>query len=104
MSKRKVLQLAAVVLMLVTGCAKHKSEEASPPPGAVDAPPGGHAKVPVITAAECEAQSGEVVGDIGDGAIYRADYTCASGKRPVGAIEPAAGEPIAIEGSICCPT
>ena len=97
MKTNQVLQLAAMVAVLGTGCANKQSEpEPSGPP------PGGQAKIGVITAAECEAQGGQVVGDIGDGAIYKADYTCANGKRPIAGIEPAAGEPIAVEGSVCC--
>jgi len=56
-----------------------------------------------LTAQECEASQGAVVGDIGDGAIHRPDYTCPSGMKPIGSIVPAAGEPMAVEGSVCCP-
>lgn len=52
---------------------------------------------PTMTDAECTAQGGTVVGDIGDGAIHRADYVCPSGSAPIGTI------PVGIEGSVCCP-
>lgn len=53
---------------------------------------------------ECAAQGGGVVGDIGDGATHRADYVCPSGKPPIGNIAPPAGGPVAVEGSVCCPS
>lgn len=58
---------------------------------------------PGLTRAECEAKGGEVVGDIGDGAIHRPDYVCQSGEPPIGTIQPVEGEPIAVEGEVCCP-
>eukprot|EP00561_Arcocellulus_cornucervis_P012553 CAMPEP_0185800518 /NCGR_PEP_ID=MMETSP1322-20130828/923_1 /TAXON_ID=265543 /ORGANISM="Minutocellus polymorphus, Strain RCC2270" /LENGTH=244 /DNA_ID=CAMNT_0028496159 /DNA_START=133 /DNA_END=868 /DNA_ORIENTATION=+ len=61
---------------------------------------------PELTRQECRDRGGVVVGDIGNGAIHRDDYTCeSSGEPPIGAIVPAAGaagEPIAIEGEVCC--
>ena len=61
---------------------------------------------PELTRQECRDRGGVVVGDIGNGAIHRDDYTCeSSGEPPIGAIFPAAGaagEPIAIEGEVCC--
>ena len=58
---------------------------------------------PEITAQACEAGGGSVIGDIGDGAIHRADYMCPSGLAPTGSIRAPEGGPIAIEGSVCCP-
>jgi hypothetical protein len=58
---------------------------------------------PALTAQECEAGGGTVMGDIGDGAIHRADYVCPSGSAPSGSIRAPEGGPIAIEGSVCCP-
>ncbi len=60
-----------------------------------DAPPA--ADRPEMTSAECEAKGGKVVGDIGDGAIHRPDYTCQSGAKPIGHIA------LGVEGSVCCP-
>jgi len=56
-----------------------------------------------LTAEACEAGGGAVVGDIGDGAIHRADYRCPSGAAPRGNIRAPEGGPIAVEGSVCCP-
>jgi len=56
-----------------------------------------------LTQAQCEAQAGFVLGDIGDGATHRPDYLCPGGKPPLGDIVPPAGGPIATEGSVCCP-
>jgi hypothetical protein len=58
---------------------------------------------PSITAAACEANHGTVVGDIGDGAIHRAEYRCINGAKPTANISPAEGGAVAIEGSVCCP-
>jgi len=44
-----------------------------------------------------------LVGDIGDGAIHRPEYRCPNGAKPSGSISAAAGGPLAIEGSVCCP-
>ncbi len=71
-------------------------EPAPPPEPAPD-------QRPKMTAEECTAAGGQVVGDIGDGAIHRPDYRCPSGKPPSGAIVPAAGAPTAVEGAVCCP-
>ncbi len=61
------------------------------------------AERPSMTAAECEAQNGKVVGDIGDGAIHKPDYVCPeSGKPPIGTITAEPGAPTAVEGSVCC--
>ena len=56
-----------------------------------------------LTAEECEKNGGTVVGDIGDGATQRPDYRCASGAPPSGSIRAAAGGPMGVEGSVCCP-
>jgi hypothetical protein len=56
-----------------------------------------------LTAEECTAKNGEVVGDIGDGAIHRPEYRCPqNGQPPLGHITAAPGEPVAIEGAVCC--
>lgn len=87
--------LIAVVLV---GCA------AAPPRGSsTDGPVNAASDRSAITQAQCEAQHGSVVGDIGDGAIHRPEYVCSNGKPPLGSIAPAAGGPIATEGSVCCP-
>lgn len=99
MMTRYAIQAAVIGLLLMTGCSKKTGAE---PP--VEPPsPGAAAERPSLTTAECEAKGGRVIGDIGDGAIHRPDYTCEGGQPPLGAIAPGEGEPIAIEGSVCCP-
>ncbi len=64
------------------------------------------AEAPAVTSftpARCEAAGGKVVGDIGDGAIHRPDYRCASGSAPLGGVASEPGQPVAIEGAVCCP-
>lgn len=89
---------------VLLACAKPQPAPAEPQPGAESPPaeqpqPAGTS----MTATECEAQGGKVVGDIGDGAIHRPDYVCPeSGQPPLGTITPEAGGPVAVEGSVCC--
>jgi hypothetical protein len=54
-----------------------------------------------LTSQQCEAQGGEVVGDIGDGATSRPDYVCPSGKPPTGNISAPEGGPMPVEGAVC---
>jgi hypothetical protein len=56
-----------------------------------------------MTAKECDASGGGVVGDIGDGATQRPNYVCASGKPPTANIVAEAGGPMGVEGAVCCP-
>jgi len=56
-----------------------------------------------ISRQECQDQGGTVVGDIGDGAIFEPGYICeVNGQAPSHTIVPQEGEPIAIEGEVCC--
>ena len=84
----KMSWLIAVTLI---GCAASQPPQSIPP------------ERKALTQEECAAQSGNIVGDIGDGATHRSDYVCPSGKPPLGDIAPPAAGPIAIEGSVCCP-
>ena len=61
------------------------------------------AEQPLLSVSDCEAMDGEVIGDIGDGRIHRPDFVCASGRRPLGRIEPGDPGPIPTDGSVCCP-
>ena len=56
-----------------------------------------------LTRAECLDMGGTVIGDPGDGRVYRPDYRCPSGQRPLGPLEFQEGEPIPVEGAVCCP-
>jgi hypothetical protein len=75
----------------------------APQPGAEDASAPSGGTRPSLSAEECAARGGVVVGDIGDGATHRPDYVCPSGGAPLGNVKPPAGGPVAIEGSVCCP-
>ena len=101
----RCVNLAILMGLLATGCATKAptdpTGDAAPP--AKEAPASADAGRPSMTAAECEASGGRVVGDIGDGAMDRADYTCEGGKAPTGSVRPAEGEPVAVEGAVCCP-
>lgn len=89
----RLQMLRWAISVVLAGCA------ASQPPSQEPSPPEHKA----FTQAQCEAQAGYVLGDIGDGATHRPDYLCPGGKPPLGDVTPPAGGPIAIEGSVCCP-
>ena len=72
------------------------------PPADTSAPSAGGGARPSLSAEDCKARGGTVVGDIGDGAIHRPDYKCASGGAPIGNVTPPDGGPIPIEGAVCC--
>jgi len=91
-------------LALLAACSKPPSTApASEPVGetapAVDADATAR---PSLSATECEAQGGTVVGDIGDGAIHRPDYRCESGSAPIGSIVADPDGPMGVEGAVCC--
>jgi hypothetical protein len=95
-------RLALAVIML---CACDKAGTPPQPPAAESEglPTGDAATRPEISAADCEADGGSVVGDIGDGAVHRSDYVCDSnGQPPVGTIAAEEGGPMGVEGSVCC--
>ena len=78
------------------------AQPAQPAPSAEPAPPAPSSGT-AMTADQCTAAGGEVVGDIGDGAIHRPDYRCpTSGEPPLGPIQSEPGQPVAIEGAVCC--
>lgn len=99
MMKRRMIALVGLGLVLATGCRKNTEEGSSPPPDTTQ----DTTDRPSLTNAECEGMGGTVVGDIGDGAIHRPDYRCEGGQPPLGNIRAAEGEPMAIEGAVCCP-
>jgi len=87
-----------VIAVLLTSCVSSQPPPQGPPTGE---PAKGERRT--LTQAECDAQGGSIVGDIGDGATHRSDYVCSSGKPALGDIAQPEGGPIAIEGSVCCP-
>jgi hypothetical protein len=99
------LVIASCVL---TACGGSKEPSAAPTdpeaPTEASAEQGSQAPARVeLSAEECEAGGGLVVGDIGDGAIHRPDYRCPSGVEPSGTVRAPEGGPMAVEGSVCCP-
>lgn len=105
--------MAGLGLALTMGCNKTGQEDTATPAPAPEEPKPepeptepeaqeGPTELKQLTAAECQAASGTVVGDIGDGAIHRPDYRCANGQRPLGSIRAEQGEPVAVEGAVCC--
>ena len=97
----RIQMMSWLLVGILAGCGSSKPAAAPPEPPAGE--PTVAPKGKALTQEECEAQSGQVVGDIGDGAIHRPDYVCPSGKPPLGSIAPREGGPIAVEGSVCCP-
>ena len=56
-----------------------------------------------ITRDECTGRGGTVVGDIGNGAIFKPGYICeSSGAAPTYTVVAKPDEPIALEGEVCC--
>jgi hypothetical protein len=72
-------------------------------PASAPAPEATETERQELTSEQCEAQGGEVVGDIGDGATRRPGYLCPGGKPPTGNIAAPEGGPMPIEGAVCCP-
>ena len=81
-------------LLITAGCDKPSTNE---PPKSTP-----QTERPLVTRTECQARSGTVVNDIGDGATHRPDFRCANGEPPLGTIKVEQGEPIPIEGAVCC--
>ena len=54
------------------------------------------------TKADCEADGGTVVSDIGDGSTREPGYTCPNGTPPLGRVTTKDGKPVAEEGAVCC--
>ena len=97
-------KLAFAIALFVAGCGPSQAPQ-NPPTGDSTSgdPSTGTPAGAALSKEECEAKGGAVVGDIGDGAIHRPDYVCASGKPPLGSIAQPPGGPVAIEGAVCCP-
>ncbi|MBL4687579.1 MAG: hypothetical protein JKY37_23490 [Nannocystaceae bacterium] len=72
-------------------------EDGVPEDGGPGLPGSEVADRPELSAEQCTADGGAVVGDIGDGAVHSPDYTCDDGQAPVASV------PSGIEGAVCCP-
>jgi hypothetical protein len=106
MVSTKFIWLASLGILACGGAQPEPVAPTDKSPGPAAEPSGASttgASRPELTAQACEASGGTVVGDIGDGAIHRADYMCPNGVAPSGSIRAPEGGPIAIEGSVCCP-
>ena len=79
------------LLFVLAACDKGGGGEAQEPAGSE-----------TLSNAECDDRGGVIVGDIGNGAIFKPDYTCENGQPPIARIVPGEGEPIASEGAVCC--
>ncbi|MCC6876094.1 MAG: hypothetical protein IT378_17430 [Sandaracinaceae bacterium] len=84
--------VAALLLLCACGAPPPAEEPSGDPPPDVQ-----QAERPTMSVEQCQERGGEVVGDIGDGAIHRPDYRCPGGSEPMGSI------PLGVEGSVCCP-
>ncbi|HSC89211.1 MAG TPA: hypothetical protein VLC09_18140 [Polyangiaceae bacterium] len=102
-SQARALSLALLGYLALLGCGSTSAPAESPADAPADTPAAESATRPELTAEACAEAGGTVVGDIGDGAIHRAEYRCENGSEPSGNIKPAEGGPVAIEGSVCCP-
>lgn len=94
-----MLRTSIVLVFALAGCGGgNKQADPAPTPTTPTAP-----TKQAMTADECTAAGGEVVGDIGDGAIHRPDYKCPkSGQPPIGTIQTGEGQPMGVEGAVCC--
>jgi hypothetical protein len=95
--------LVAPFLAVWVGCG---SSSSSPSQGNALAEAPQHAGAggrPKLTSAQCEAQGGSIVNDIGNGAIHQPDYVCPSGKPPLGDVTSPPDGPRPVEGAVCCP-
>jgi len=97
---RTIILTLCVAGLCACGSAEEDAEEAPAEPSSGQEqlpPPPASADREDLTAEECEGRGGTVVGDIGDGAIHRAEYRCADGQEPIATVH------VGVEGSVCCP-
>ena len=118
MTKRWLLPQLGLVVLFIGACSSKAGDDPAsgsvppaqtpdddgpaPGPDAEPAEPAEPTEAESLTNAECTAKGGQVVGDIGDGAIHKPDYRCENGEPPMAKIMPGPDEPIAAEGSDCC--
>jgi len=102
--------VTASLISFVVACATKPEPQPEQAPAPAAEPAGNGLPVPEtsdrpkLSASECQAAGGHVVGDIGNGAVHRPDYVCPeTAVAPLGTIVPDEGGPIAMEGAVCCP-
>jgi hypothetical protein len=102
MRRRRVL-VGTIGLASLLVCWMGCSSPPAAPPRAPASPEATETERQELSSDQCEAQGGEVVGDIGDGATRRPGYLCPGGKPPTGNIAAPEGGPMPVEGAVCCP-
>ena len=101
-SEKYLTAVLGVLLLLIfslTACDNSSTASGAKSPVSVETP----VDRPLLTRAQCEQSGGTVVGDPGDGSTQLPTYRCPNGSAPVANIRFLEGEPISIEGSVCCP-
>lgn len=100
----KRVSFALLFLVACKPATTPPSEAPADQPGTSEGlPVGNSGPEQTLTASECELAGGAVVGDIGNGAIFKPDYVCDSnGEAPTARIAADGDGPIATEGSVCC--
>jgi len=91
-----------VLILMISALAACSPQAVKSPVSIGESPGLGTNHIIQMTAQECSQVGGVIVGDIGDGRIHKSDYLCQNGETPLGTIVPREGEPIAIEGAVCC--
>ena len=94
--------IGLMLLSLLTACVKSVPEVAQPGSKLGYPVLGGSAERSGLTLQQCRKQGGSVIGDIGDGRIHRANFVCASGRKPLGYIIYNENQSAPIEGAVCC--
>ena len=94
---RAFASIVVTSFALLAACGGSPTPDPATPPAAppADAPPPA-AERREMSPEDCAAKGGNVVGDIGDGAVHKPEYRCPSGSPPIGRI------PLGVEGSVCC--
>jgi hypothetical protein len=90
-------------LLLLVACKPATQPTSEQPDTSAGLPAGNPGPEASMTATECTDAGGNVVGDIGNGAIFEPDYVCESnGEAPTAQIKAEEGGPMGVEGSVCC--
>jgi hypothetical protein len=105
---RRVAGLVFALAAMISTAACGGGQTAPSPPGTTPpnrVTPGGDGDEVrgTLTPEQCKAAGGEVIGDIGDGAVHQRDYRCPqSAAPPIATIVTEPGQPIGVEGAVCC--